>query len=630
MRSPLVPAYYWAGNGSAIIHRLKGFDLEVDRSAYERAYDPERLRWLKETGGVNFVFLSYNWGLPPELEERDWIDFQAAAELCHRLGMGVAAYIQPSNAVAIGSNANAGWYAITPKGKRIPYYSGRYFTCLNDPGWRRVVLDRVRDAVARGADAIFLDNCAFGGMPIPLSNDYTAFAGCFCPRCQESFRRWQTARGEPPTGIPRLFQPNRNPVAREYAHWRAWTLTVLLREVRDVLKRLDPKLVLLTNTVSAVNVDTYNIHGVDLPEIANLVDWLFVENLQSPRAAGDMLVQNAGTFKLLQSLKPEAPTLSISYNRGIGVDGVPGPEVFARTMAEGYAAGGIPIIRACEYIENERWTLLQPGFHDDGLAAARRIVDFVRARSEQSLSRRSAAAVAVFVPPGSAWRGDVLPGVEWDYLGVIQALVSSAIPFRILTSLGNLGGVRVLIMPPGIKAPAAYRGLKVRYDQVGVRRRRRSVLAYFKQPFEPVLSRLGPWLVDSYFSTVHVRRFVDRLDLLFRLLYRDQCRCLLIDSGLVARMKAAHPCSVFSVTPIFVDLWETPAGIELHIVNYSDEPATVEVVSSLGEAGSVDTPDGPAVAINGGLRIESYAVLTWPTADQSRTQRASLLRAGTA
>jgi hypothetical protein len=91
-------------------------------------------------------------------------------------------------------------------------------------------------------------------------------------------------------------------VAREFAHWRAWTLTDFLRELRDAMRRADPRVVLLTNTFGAVNVDTYHLFGVDLPELAHVVDWLFVENLQSPRAArggvAGVLVQNAGTFKL--------------------------------------------------------------------------------------------------------------------------------------------------------------------------------------------------------------------------------------------------------------------------------------------------------------------------------------------
>ncbi|MGK2966806.1 MAG: hypothetical protein ACSLFM_14555, partial [Tepidiformaceae bacterium] len=561
------PAYYWAGEGSARVHRLKGFTYGIDEDAYSEAYSVERLRWLRDSAGADFVFLSYNWGLPPELESPDWDAFEEAAQAAHDLGMGVAAYVQPSNAVALGSYADRDWYAATPKGRRVPYYAGRYFTCLNSPEWRETVFARVADALIRGADAIFLDNCAFGGMPVPLSTDYTAFAGCFCSRCQASFRAWQTARGAHPAGIPRLFRPGRDPVAREFSHWRAWCLTGFLREIRDRMRRQSPGAALLTNTVGAVNLNTYNIFGVDLPELAHIVDWMFVENLQSPRAGDGLLVQNAGTFKLLRALKPGAPALSISYDRGIGVDAVPAPAVFERTMAEAYAAGGIPVLRAGEYIEDRDWTLLQPGRHDAHAAAARDIVRF--SVESSSPDRVSAAGVAVFVPPGLAWRGDLYPAQGSDFQSVIQALVGSAIPFTVVVSEADLGpDVRVLLVPAGVPAPASFAGVVVRYDELGIRKRRRSLIDYGSRPLEPLLRRVGPWAVDGYFSRVHVRRFADRLNLVFRLVFREQFTPLELTARSAAKLRAANPCAVFAPTPVFADLWRTSTTLQLHLVNY--------------------------------------------------------------
>jgi hypothetical protein len=233
---------------------------------------------------VNCVFLSYNWGLPPELEADDWRGFERAARICHDLGMMAAAYIQPSNAAPLGSFARKEWYAVTPKGKRIPYYNGRSFTCLNDDTWRVWVLERCLDACRRGADVLFFDNCAFGGMPIPLSRDYTAFAGCACERCRERFRAWQEAAGLVPAPLPRLFRPGRDEAARRFAAWRAGTLTDFLRGIVEEVRGVYPATKFVTNTVGGVNVNTFNVFGADLPAIAAFMDWLFVENLQSPRA----------------------------------------------------------------------------------------------------------------------------------------------------------------------------------------------------------------------------------------------------------------------------------------------------------------------------------------------------------
>lgn len=615
-RAPLHPAYYWAGAGSAIVHRLKGFNRGIDQDAYRQAYTPERLRWLRDAAGVDFLFLSFNWGLPPEIEAEDWQAFAAATRDAHALGMRVAAYVQPSNAVALGSYAARDWYAVTPKGKRIPYYAGRFFTCLNHPDWRATVHARAAAALDAGADAIFVDNCAFGGMPIPLSRDYTAFAGCYCPRCQDAFRRWQQVRGATPHPIPRLFRPGRDPVAREFAHWRAWTLTDFLRDLRDAVHRRNPRAVLLTNTVGAVNFNTYQLFGVDLPELAHVVDWLFVENLLSPRAEPGRLVQNAGTFKLLHSLKPGAPALSISYDRGIGVDGVPSPRTFARMMAEAYAAGGVPVLRACEYIRDRNWTLVQPGRHDRQMAGARWIAGFVRRHPELFQSRQPAAPVAVHVPPGLGWRGDFYPEDGGNFLGVIQALVSAAIPFRVLTTLRDLAGVRALILPPSITPPAEYGGLILSFADLGIRRRPRSVFDYLGRPLEPLVRRLGPRLVDGYYSRVHVRRFIDRLDLLHRLFFNGQFRSLIPAPAAVVTLRAVQPCVVLADGPIYADVWRTPGRLQLHLVNYGGRPVAVRVASPLGRPVRALAPEGDDIAItNGRLIVDTYAIVEWDSSE---------------
>lgn len=616
----LVPAYYWAGSGSEFVHRLKGFGRPVDSQAYSRAYDASRLQWLRDAFGVNLAFLSYNWGLPDETEQADWAAFETAASRAHALGMKVAAYVQPSNAVAVGSYAAKDWYAVTPRGKRIPYYNGRFFTCLNHEGWRQTVVARVRGALNAGADAIFLDNCAFGGMPVPLSRDYTAFAGCYCSRCHESFRRWQRARNLPADPVPRLFRPGRDPVAREFAHWRAWTLTDFLREIRGIVDAHKPGAWLLTNTVGAVNVNTYNVFGVDLPEIAHIVDALFVENLQSPRADGKLLVQNAGTFKLLQSLKPDAPTLSISYERGIGVDGVPGPSTFARSMAEGYAAGGVPVVRAAEYIEQGAWTLLQPGRHEVEAAATRSVVDFVRSNPSMFNGRRNAAAVAVLVPPGLAWRGDVFPAHGSDYLGVIQALLGAAIPFQVVSSPEQAAGAGALVVPAGVPLPA-FDGIVLRYDDLGVRRRRRSLFDYFAAPLEPLFRTFGPPVIDGYFSRVHIRRFVDRLDLLFRLVFRDQFEYLSMSPTITRILRSLGPCEVEASSPVYADLWENRTGLQLHLVNYSEAPVRVSVRIPGAERVEVSTPRSGPRALSAAFSFERYAVVRWVPASAESSVR---------
>lgn len=606
----MVGAYYWAGKGSAIIHRLKGFTFGIDDEAYSRAYDLDRLRWLRADCGVDLAFLSYNWGLPPEIESEDWRAFELATSRAHALGMRVAAYVQPSNAASMGSYANKDWYALSAKKRRIPYYNGRFFTCLNHPEWRTTVFERVAGALDAGADAIFLDNCAFGGMPVPLARDYTAFAGCYCARCHSQYGQWRKVRGLAPTGVPRLFRPGRDPNAREYAHWRAWVLTSFLREIKDLIVARKSEAILLTNTVGAVNVNTYHVFGVDLPELAQIVDYLFVENLQSPRAEKGLLVQNAGTFKLLESLKPGRPAFSISYERGIGVDGVPGPEAFARTAAEAFAAGGNPVFRATEYIEEQRWTLLQPSRAAREAAAWDEIVEFVRSAPAIFEASRAASPVAVLVPPGLAWRGDVFPREGADYLAVIQALVGAAIPFRVVGRAADAPGASLLLVPEGIQPPVTDAAV-MHYLDLGIKKRRHSLFDWFAGPIEPAIRVLGPRVIDGYYSRVRVRRFVDRLDLLFRLVFKDQFEPLQIASGPLDRLRGCLPVAVISDTPVFADLRENRHGMHLHLVNYGDASARVRLDGRMDLRDiSVSTPRGARAPVTG-LEVERYAVVSW-------------------
>lgn len=601
----LAPAYYWAGAGSARIHRLKGFTLRVDEDEYLAAYHEDRLRWLA-SAGVNLLFLSYNWGLPPELERRDWLDFEVAAARAHRLGLEVAAYVQPSNAADVGSYASSGWWALTPEGQRIPYYNGRYFTCLSNPAWRQTVRERAVDAVFRGADAVFLDNCCFGGMPIPLGADTTGFAGCACLRCQAAFKDWLSREGLPASSIPRVLRAAANPAVEHYFRWRAGVVTSLLRETRQAVHAARPSAVVLTNTFGAASVDAFAMFGVDMVSVAREVDWLFVENLQSPRVSAGRLTQNAGTFKVLRALKPSAPALSISYERGTGVDPVPPPRAFARIAAEAFAAGGTPVLRAGEYVTAGAWTHLRPVHHDEQLRAWRSMTDFVSANPALFANRRSAAGLALVLPADAQLaRGGVA-----EVMAVAEALVAATIPFRVVQDGQRLDGVTVAVGPTGGRPPG-WDGEWLAYAQLVPPRAsapNERLLAFV----EPLLRRVGPALLRAYYQQRLVRKAADRLDALVRVAAVGQSRVVPLPLPMRRRLRAASPVRAVADSPVYADLWQCPAGLALHLVNYGDQPARVRVAQPRLDAARLLTPRGDASVLRSGVvTLDRYAVLAW-------------------
>jgi hypothetical protein len=278
-------------------------------------------------------------------------------------------------------------------------------------------------------------------------------------------------------------------------------------------------------------------------------------------------------------------------------------------MAEGYAAGGIPVVRAAEYIEAHDWTLLQPGLHDGRARAVRDVVDFVNGNDMLFADRTAASPIALYVPEGLAWRGDIFPRKGSNYLAVMQALVRGAIPFRVVTRLRNLDDVRVLIVPSGARLPDRFNGEILHYDQLGIRERRRSLFDYFLS--ETLMKRVGPWVIDGYYSRVYVRRFVDRLDLLFRLVFRDQFKPFDIDRRVAEWLRARLPCRVVARGPIYADLWRTASGLHLHLVNYADEPVEVEVHTAIDGPISVSAPNGevPAQATSRRVTVANYVVV---------------------
>lgn len=128
---------------------------------------------------------------------------------------------------------------------------------------------------------------------------------------------------------------------------------------------------------------------------------------------------------------------------------------------------------------------------------------------------------------------------------------------------------------------------------------------------ERLLAKVGPWVVDGYYSRVYVRRFVDRLDLLFRLVFRDQFAPVDIDRRVAAWLRSRLPCTVESRGPVYADLWRTERGLHLHLVNYGDTPVEVDVHTAMGEPAEVVASDKGAARATQSRRVtvDNYAVV---------------------
>jgi Hypothetical glycosyl hydrolase family 15 len=171
--------YLWAGDATVRLQRAKFPDADVDVDAHRHAHSSEAARELAATG-INYAFLTMNWGFPPEEETEYWDQFNDAVGRYHGEGFRVIGYVQASNCLAEGSHAGRDWYARTPAGRTIPYYRNRLMTCWNHPDWIEQVAARARQVVAAGADGVFFDNLWMGATPWILDGRVGGFAGCAC------------------------------------------------------------------------------------------------------------------------------------------------------------------------------------------------------------------------------------------------------------------------------------------------------------------------------------------------------------------------------------------------------------------------------------------------------------------
>ncbi|MFN3929036.1 MAG: hypothetical protein ACK4OK_05315, partial [Thermoflexus sp.] len=418
------PIYLWGGPGTIRMNRLKFMGAPVDEEAHLEAYAETGARRVIDEIGCNWAYLTYNWGFPPEVEHEDWATFERAAEVYHRMGGHVFAYIQTSNCVFDGSYRSRDWYAQDPAGRPVYYYTGRYMTCWSNPEWLAHLRERVRDALARGADGIFFDNPWHGAQPLLLSGLWVGSAGCHCPRCRSAFRQ---ATG---LEIPRLIEPERDEATRIYLRWRAELVARTLAALAEEIRAIKPDALVSANDFDVVMRPSFLIYGIDVEKLARIQDILMVEDFGLPRWDGARLVNNATTLRTVRALAGGTPISTISYDRGIGFDGVYPPRRFLQHVAEAVACGAIPVIKGTEFVERGKFTVLTAAPYAEQRTAIGAYQRWLADHADLFMGRENIAPVAIQHPGDAMW-------TEWPrtaplYFGAAQTLLRFGIPWRVV------------------------------------------------------------------------------------------------------------------------------------------------------------------------------------------------------
>jgi hypothetical protein len=323
------PVYLWAGQPTIDLQRVKFPDIPIDVRAHLRAHQEQGVAALRSLG-VNIAFLSMNWGFPPEIEREHWREFAQARRLYNEAGIDVLAYVQASNCVASGSFADADWFALDHRGRRIPYYHRRFMTCWNHEGWIQQVRTQALRALEAGAQGVFFDNVWMGATPWVLGGALGGFAGCACGRCHAAYRR------DTQHSIPVRLENDRP--SESWLRWRAGIVQQRFADWCSAIRAHTPGAMVSSNSCDVVLRDTTGLFGLDYHALAPLQDALLVENVAMPRydAARRRLVANALPLKAVRAAASGKPIFAVTYEHGIGLDASPSPRRLRRAICEGH------------------------------------------------------------------------------------------------------------------------------------------------------------------------------------------------------------------------------------------------------------------------------------------------------
>ncbi|HZC32715.1 MAG TPA: hypothetical protein VE640_05455 [Candidatus Bathyarchaeia archaeon] len=174
------------------IHVVKGilsswpYILEPDEVQAALDWYDESTVALIEQAALNWIWVTWSVGFPPEDEALQQRQLEGYIATCHDRGVRVTAYVSLTNAFPDAWRRRGQpidqWLQRDAQGRGIPYgavtYASeptRYLVCLRQPAWQAYLHRQVRSAVAAAVDGVLYDNVG---------------SGCQCARCEAAFREY--------------------------------------------------------------------------------------------------------------------------------------------------------------------------------------------------------------------------------------------------------------------------------------------------------------------------------------------------------------------------------------------------------------------------------------------------------
>ena len=571
------PIYLWAGPGTIRMNKLKFMQVAVDEKVHLDAHQSPGAELVVNDLYQNWIHLTYNWGFPPEIEQEDWQSFEIASHAFHQHGAKVFAYIQSSNCVYAGSFTKKNWYALTPNGKKVYYYTGRFMTCFQNNDWINYLKERIADAIQRGANGIFFDNLWYGLQPNSLFSTWLGGAGCYCKTCKQTYLH------ETGLTIPTFMDLQKKEVLN-YIEWRAQKMTEVFQHLSSFARSLKHDVIISANDYDPVMRPVKIIFGIDFNALAPIQDVTMIENFALPNWKENpekILVNNALTVRSAQSFLPADKHLSVlSYDAGIGFDPVYPARRIMTGMAEAAALGCSMTTKGTEYHDGKKMTLLTGSEYHEQQQAIGNFQRWLEAnQSIYQMQRRRIAEVGILHPGDLLWQ-------KWRQLAPIffavqQTLLANGIPWKVIQNLDELDGLKqIIIFDDQHLSRLKTTKLKI-IDAMTLQSWKHLSPSFFDRiPFlRSMLSAIADQLIRTYHGNKTMRKLMDWLGMSKLVTHTPFFK--LPDKTVqieLLNLLSTSNFRVISEHPVLMDVWEDgQSGFNIHLVNYHSQNQKIKL-----------------------------------------------------
>lgn len=431
----------WGGTGTRRMLKLTFPHLSIDDKNFDIAHSIEGAEHIAAMG-FNWVFLTFSWGFPPEIEEQDWELFRSAVKYYHDAGIRVFGYIQASNCVYQGSYINKDWYALDPYNNKINCYIGRYYTSLLNPEWQAEVRRLIRTLVETEADGIFFDNPWLGGVGYDVSEMPMGPIGSYDEHSKLAY-----AQAYDGAEIP-LVLDTRSLDSQQYLRWRTQVASRVIEKWVEVAKNLNPNIVISANNFDAIARNSYVSMGMDLGGLTDVQDLGIIENFAFPQVLDNgAVVSNAITIGAAQARTGEIPITTKPSTNAVGFERMWLPNEIRRAFAESLAMKAPMIFQGIGFRYYKEVTLLFNSRYRKQQESLTAINEWFESNQAWLQAREASSPLAIYHPyEAIRW--------EWSRIAPIffaacESVILNGYPLRIVGDDDDWKEVQTLLVPPG-------------------------------------------------------------------------------------------------------------------------------------------------------------------------------------